>query len=133
MPETRPSRPPRPASVWVVYVIMFFQGAAIILGSLAAVIGAEAQVLDAAGTLALTVLYVLSGVVLVLLGFRVFLGSPSARTPAMVLELLMVVLSFSFFAGGALLMGLIFLVPAGTALVLLFVRSTVQWLEVHST
>lgn len=129
MPETPPVKPPRPAAVWTIYVILFGQGAAIILGTLVAAFSSDAQVLDTAGTIALTVLYILSGAVLVLLGFRIFLGSPSARTPAMVLQLLIVVLSFSFFAGGALPTGLVFLLPAGTALVLLFIRPTVQWLE----
>lgn len=113
----------------MIYVILFFQGAAIIFGSISTVVGEDAQVLDTAGTIALTVLYVLSGVVLVLLGFRIFLGSASARTPAMVLQLLIVILSFSFFAGGAPIIGLIFLVPAAVALVLLFIRPTQRWLE----
>ncbi|TLP73268.1 hypothetical protein [Nesterenkonia sphaerica] len=129
MAETSSARPPRPTSVWVVYVILFCQGAAIIGGTLVTALSSDAQVLDAAGTIALTVLYLLSGAVLVLLGFRIFLGSATARTPAMVLQLLMVVLSFSFFAGGALSTGLIFLVPAGTALVLLFIKPTAEWLE----
>lgn len=129
MPEPTSPRPPRPVSVWIIYVILFGQGAAIIVGTLGTVIGGDAQVLDAAGTIALTVLYVLSGAVLVLLGFRIFLGSAAARTPAMVLQLLVVVLSFSFFAGGTPLTGLFFLVPAAAALVLLFARPTQQWLE----
>lgn len=134
MPELTSARPPRPTSVWIIYVILFCQGAAIILGSISTVIGEDAQVLDTAGTIALTVLYVLSGVVLVLLGFRIFFGSASARTPAMVLQLLVVILSFSFFAGGAPIIGLLFLVPAAAALVLLFIRDTQQWLDAsHSS
>ncbi|RJN31828.1 hypothetical protein [Nesterenkonia natronophila] len=129
MSVTPSVRPPRPTSVWIVYVILFCQGAAIIGGTLITTLGSDAEVLDTAGTVALTVLYILSGAVLVLLGFRIFLGSATARTPAMVLQLLIVVLSFSFFAGGALATGLIFLLPAATALVLLFVRPTAEWLE----
>lgn len=104
----------------------------IIVGTLASVIGAQALVLDAAGTIALVVLYLLSGLVLVLLGFRIFLGAAGARTPSMVLQLLVVVLSFSFFAGGAFGVGMLFLVPAATALILLFVRPTQAWLEARS-
>lgn len=129
MPEPTSARPSRPVSVWIIYVILFCQGAAIIFGSISTVIGQDAQVLDTAGTIALTVLYVLSGAVLVLLGFRILLGSASARTPAMVLQFLVVVLSFSFFAGGAPITGIFFLVPAAVSLVLLFVRPTQQWLE----
>ncbi|TLQ00299.1 hypothetical protein FEF26_01670 [Nesterenkonia salmonea] len=132
MSEKPSAKPPRPASVWTIYVVLFFQGAAIILGTLLTAISSDAQVLDTAGTIALTVLYILTGAVLVLLGFRIFAGSSSARTPAMVLQLLIVVLSFSFFAGGDLITGLVFLVPAGVALVLLFIRPTVDWLETAS-
>jgi hypothetical protein len=129
MSETSSVRPPRPTSVWIVYLILFCQGAAIIGGTVITTLSSDAQVLDTAGTVALTVLYILSGAVLVLLGFRIFLGSATARTPAMVLQLLIVVLSFSFFAGGALTTGLVFVVPAGTALVLLFIKPTAEWLE----
>ncbi|WP_150460737.1 hypothetical protein [Nesterenkonia ebinurensis] len=130
MSETASSaRPPRPAAVWVIYVVLFLQGSAVIFGTLASVFGQDAQVLDAAGTIALTVLFILSGVILVLLGFQIFHGTPAARTPAMVLQLLLVVLSFSFFAGGAVVTGLIFLLPAAVALILLFVKPTQQWLD----
>ncbi len=129
MSEMPSVRPPRPATVWTIYVILFCQGAVIILGTLVAAVSSDAQVLDTAGTIALTVLYILTGAVLVLLGFKIFSGAPSARTPAMVLQLLIVVLSFSFFAGGELLTGLIFLIPAAAALVLLFIKPTAQWLD----
>ncbi len=74
-------------------------------------------------------LYALFGVVLVILGFRLFMGAAGARTPAMVLQLMIVVLSFSFLSGGALTVGVTFLVPAAAALLLLFVRPTQEWLE----
>lgn len=134
MSETASSaRPPRPVPVWVIYVVMFLQGAAVIFGTLASVFTEDAQVLDTAGTVALSVLFLLSGVILVLLGFQIFQGSPAARTPAMVLQLLLVVLSFSFFSGGAVGTGLIFLLPAALALVLLFIKPTQEWLEATQT
>lgn len=97
--------------------------------AIASAVAAPPQVLDTAGHIALVVLYVLFGLVLVLLGFRIFLGAQGARTPAMVLQLLIVVLSFSFFSGGASLIGLAFLLPAALALVLLFIRPTQVWLS----
>ncbi|WP_022871876.1 hypothetical protein [Nesterenkonia alba] len=121
--------PARPFSVWLLYLIHFVQGAAVIFATVSEVLLSDAEVLDTAGQIALLVLYLLAGVVLILLGFRLFLGSAAARTPAMVLQLLMVVLSFSFFAGGVWVVGLTFLVPAAVALVLLFIRPTQQWLE----
>lgn len=118
----------RPATVWSIFVILVLQGGAVILTTVGSMIDSPAQVLDAAGQIALVVLYILIAVVLILLGFRLLAGSAAARTPAMVLQLLIVVLSFSFFAGGAPLMGLVFLLPAGTVLVLLFLTPTQQWL-----
>ncbi len=128
MSETAPGTQ-RPAAVWIICVILLAQGAAVILLTLAEALASRAQVLDAAGQIALVVIYVLSGVVLMLLGFRILAGAPAARTPAMVLQLLLVVLSFSFFAGGAVLVGVIFLLPAAAVLVLLFTRPVQQWLQ----
>ncbi|GAA1813530.1 hypothetical protein [Nesterenkonia flava] len=121
--------PQRPASVWALYVILFLQGAAVVGFTVAETLMSQAEVLDAAGQIAMMVLFVLAGVILILLGFRIFMGSAAARTPSMVLQLLIVVLSFPFLIGGAWLLGLIFLVPAAAALVLLFVRPTQMWLE----
>lgn len=129
MPEAASTRGPRPVSVWIIYVVHFLQGTTVILVTLLSVIGEESEVLDAAGTIALAVLLVLSGLILVLLGFLIFQGSASVRTPSLVLQLLLVVLSFSFFAGGAWATGLVFMVPAAAALVLLFIRPTQAWLE----
>ena len=122
------SLPVRPASVWIIFAILLLQGAALMLTTISQVITEPAEVLDAAGQVALIVLYLLAAVVLILLAFRLLAGSTAARTPTLVLQLLIVVLSFSFFAGGAPLAGALFLVPAGTALVLLFVSPTQHWL-----
>lgn len=129
-PSASSAQPARPTSIWVVYVILFLQGSAVILASIGEVVlTGFGEYLDAAGNIALLVLILLAGVVLIMLAFRLFMGSSAARTPAMVLQLLLVVLSFNFFAGGATTMGLAFLVPAAVALLLLFVRPTQQWLE----
>lgn len=120
---------PRPISVWIVFLILFMQGFAVLFFTVADLIVSGIEVLDAVGTVALMVLYVLFGVVLILLGFRVFLGIAGARTPAMLLQLMMVVLSFSFFGGGLTSVGLTFLLPAAVVLVLLFVPSTQAWLD----
>lgn len=123
------SRPARPGSIWAVYLIMFLQGAAVVMSTIISTVTERAEVLDAVGQIALVVLFILSGIVLILLGFQIFLGNAGARTPSMVLQLLLVVLSFSFFGGGNILMGLAFLMPAAIALVLLFIRPTQQWLD----
>lgn len=120
---------PRPLAVWALFLILFVQGLAVAFNAIASAVASPPQVLDAAGQIALVVLYVLFGLVLVLLGFRIFLGAQGARTPAMVLQLLIVVLSFSFFSGGISLIGLAFLLPAALALVLLFIRPTQVWLS----
>ncbi|MGJ9424769.1 hypothetical protein ACHABX_02860 [Nesterenkonia halotolerans] len=120
---------PRPVAVWVLFLILFIQGMALAFNAVASALTSQAQVLDAAGAIALVVLYVLFGLVLVLLGFRIFLGAQGARTPAMVVELLIVVLSFSFFSGGLPAVGVAFVLPAAVALVLLFIRPTQVWLS----
>jgi len=120
---------PRPLSVWVIFLILFVQGLAVIFSTISGAVASPAQVLDGVGQVALVVVYVLFGLVMVLLGFRIFLGAQGARTPALVVELLIVVLSFSFFSGGAAPVGLAFLVPAAVALVLLFIRPTQIWLS----
>lgn len=122
----------RPLAIWIVYLILFLQGAAVILFTIGSVLTSEAAVLDTAGQIALVVLYLLAGVVLMILGFRIFLGAAGARTPTMVLQLLLVILSFSFFAGGTPLVGVIFLVPAAAVLVLLFTPASQSWLEANS-
>ncbi|HIW99564.1 MAG TPA: hypothetical protein H9871_05420, partial [Candidatus Nesterenkonia stercoripullorum] len=84
--------------------------------------------LDTVGQILLVALYAVAGGVLILLGFRIFLGAVSARTPAAVLELMIVVLSFGFFAGGLVTVGLLYVVPAALTLVLLFTGPMRQWL-----
>lgn len=124
--------PVRPLAIWIVYLILFLQGAAVILFILGSLLTSEATVLDTAGQVALVVLYLLAGVVLIILGFRIFLGASGARTPVMVLQLLLVILSISFFTGGTPLVGVIFLVPSATVLVLLFAPAAQNWLEANS-
>lgn len=124
--------PVRPLAIWIVYLILFLQGAAVILFILGSLLTSEATVLDTAGQVALVVLYLLAGAVLIILGFRIFLGASGARTPVMVLQLLLVILSFSFFTGGTPLVGVIFLVPSATVLVLLFAPAAQNWLEANS-
>lgn len=120
---------PRPVPVWIVFLILLVQGTAVLWYTVASALASEDPLLDAVGVAALVVLYALFGVVLVILGFRLFMGAAGARTPAMVLQLMIVVLSFSFLSGGALTVGVTFLVPAAAALLLLFVRPTQEWLE----
>lgn len=129
MSET--SRPRRPLPVLFIYLILFLQGGLIILGAVAEVLLSEAAVLDAAGVIALLVLMVLTGVILILLGFQIFRGSAAARTPAMVLQLMIVILSASLLFSGGLSLGAasIVLVPAAAALIMLFIRPTQEWLE----
>lgn len=122
------SDPVRPPTVWSIWLILLLQGAAVILSTVVEMISGQAQQLDVAGQVAMLVLYLLAGAVLILLGFRLLAGSAAASTPTMVLQLLIVVLSFNFFAGGAPLVGAAFLVPAGTVLVMLFLRPTQRWL-----
>lgn len=128
-PMAEPSSPTsRPAAVWSIWLILLLQGTAVILTTVGEMAAGQAEELDVAGLLAMLVLYLLAGAVLILLGFRLLAGSAGARTPALVLQLLIVVLSFNFFAGGAPLVGAAFLLPAGTVLVLLFLAPTQQWL-----
>lgn len=124
-----PTQSTRPLSVWSISLILLLQGGAVLLTTISQALASQAQVLDAAGQIALVVLYLLGAIVLILLGFRMWVGSSAARTPTLVIQLLIVVLSFSFFAGGDPLAGALFLVPAAAALVLLFVGSTQRWLS----
>ncbi|GAB3842371.1 hypothetical protein [Nesterenkonia populi] len=129
MSET--SKPRRPLPVLFIYLILFLQGGFIIVGAVAEVVLSEAAVLDAAGVVALLVLMVLTGVILILLGFQIFRGSAAARAPAMVLQLMIVILSASLMFSGGLGVGAsgLALVPAAAALILLFIRPTQEWLE----
>lgn len=77
----------------------------------------------------MVVLFMLAGAVLMLLGWLLMAGRAGARTPTMVLQLLIVVLSFSFFAGGEAWVGVLFLLPAAAVLLLLFGSATGQWLQ----
>lgn len=122
------SHPTRPATVWSIWFILLLQGAAVILTTGGEMLTEQRWELDVAAQVAMVVLYLLAGAVLILLGFRLLAGSVGARTPTLVLQLLVVVLSFNFFAGGAPLTGAAFLVPAAAVLVLLFVAPTQQWL-----
>lgn len=120
---------PRPVAIWLLFLILFVQGFAVLFSTVGAVIAGEAVVLDAVGQVMLTLLYLGVGVVLIVLGFRLFFGHAGARTPTVLAQFMIVVLSFSFFSGDAVPVGLLFLVPAATALVLAFIRPTQQWLE----
>lgn len=119
---------PRPWPVWLIFLILLMQGLAVGFSSVAQFVASEPEQLDTVGYIAMLVLYLLLAAVLILLGFRLFMGAPGARTPAMVLQLMIVVLSFSFFASGVWQVGALFLVPAAVALVLAFVGPTQAWL-----
>lgn len=123
---------PRPVAVWVLFLILFVQGVAVLWTTVGSVVAGEAEVLDAVGQIMLIGLYVAVGILLIVLGFRLFLGHPGARTPTVLAQFMIVVLSFSFFAGGAPLVGMLFLVPAATALLLAFIRPTQKWLDQDS-
>lgn len=119
----------RPLSVWLIFLILFLQGISVLVFTVVDVFSSGIEHLDAAGAIALVVLYLLFGVVLIVLAARLLMGASGARTPAMLLQLMMVVLSFSFFSGGLVGVGMLFLIPAATALLLLFVRPTAEWLD----
>ncbi|MDZ5076241.1 hypothetical protein [Nesterenkonia sp. HG001] len=123
---------PRPWPVWVIFLILLMQGLALGINTVASFVVSESAVLDTVGMIAMLVLYLLFGAILILLGFRIFMGAAGARTPAMVLQLLIVVLSFSFFAGGLWQVGLLFVVPAALAMLLAFVQPTRDWLDATS-
>lgn len=128
MPESSPAVV-RPITVWIIYLVLFLQGSAVILFTVGEVVASEAAVLGAVGQVVLLILYIFAGVVLILLAFQLFLGRSGARTPTLVLQLCIVVLSFSFFAASLPLIALALLLPAGTVMVLLFLRPTNAWLE----
>lgn len=120
---------PRPIAVWLLFLILFIQGVAVLVSTVSAALASEAEVLDTVGRVMLVLLYLGIGVLLIILGFRLFLGHSGARTPTVLAQFMIVVLSFSFFSGGALQVGLLFLLPAAVALVLAFIRPTQQWLD----
>ncbi len=124
---------PRPLAVWTVFLILFVQGMTVLISTVLGVTGSQAEVLDTVGQMLLVALYAVAGGVLILLGFRIFLGAVSARTPAAVLELMIVVLSFGFFAGGLVTVGLLYVVPSALALVLLFTAPMRGWLGAPRT
>lgn len=120
---------PRPVPVWIIFLVLFVQGVAVLWYTVGSALTSEGALLDTVGVVALVVLYALLGAVLMILGFRIFMGAGGARTPAMVLQFMVVVISFSFLSGGAVGVGLTLMLPAAATLVLLFVRSTQEWLD----
>lgn len=119
----------RPVTVWLLFLILFVQGTATAFTALGSFFGSESAVLDAVGAAVMLVVYLLAAVALVLLGFGLFQGAPAARTPAMVIELLLVIVAVSYLVQGVLVVGLLLMLPAAAALVLGYVGPTQGWLE----
>lgn len=92
----------------------------------AAAIGAGA--LSVGAQIFLAVLFVLAGVWIGAAGLGLWAGRAWTRAAVVVIELFAVILSISFFTGGNVTVGLLFLLPAAAALLLMFTRQAAEHL-----
>lgn len=125
---THSKQGPRPPAVVAVSLVLLLQA----LGVLAAAAGFGLQVgtgsLNLGGQVFLIVLMAAAGAWIGAVGLGLWRGRPWVRAATVVIEMFAVILSISFFSAGNALMGVLFLLPAAVALVLMFSRQVASYL-----
>jgi len=126
--STQSPQGPRPPAVVVVALVLLLQG----LGVLAAAAGFGLQIgtgsLNLGAQVFLVVLTAAAGLWIGTVGLGLWRGRPWVRAATVVIEMFAVILSISFFSAGNVLMGMLFLLPAAVALVLMFSRKVASYL-----
>ncbi len=126
--STQNPRGPRPPAVVAVSLVLLLQA----LGVLAAATGFGLQIgtgaLNLGAQVFLVALMAAGGLWIGAVGLGLWRGRPWVRAATVVIELFAVILSISFFSAGNALMGVVFLVPAAVALVLMFSRQVAAYL-----
>lgn len=118
----------RPPGVLLIGGVLMVQAAALVLLAarfMLTIFGPDP--LSVGGSVFMAVLLVLLGAGLVTLARRLAGGFRWPRSPALVVQLFLVILSFPYFSAGNPLFGVLLLVPAAAVIVTLFSRPVVQF------
>ncbi|WP_413543718.1 hypothetical protein [Citricoccus nitrophenolicus] len=118
----------RPPAVMVLSGILILQALGVLGTAAASVLVIGAGALNVGAQIFLVVLYVLAAVWIGATGVGVWAGRPWTRAAVVVIELFAVILSISFFSAGNVSTGLVFLLPAAAALLLMFTRRAAEHL-----
>jgi hypothetical protein len=126
-PLERP-RAARPAGVAVIVVILLLEALAFLaVAALFVASSASEDPMALGRSVFLTVFLVLLAVWLVLVSRALWRGYRWPRSAALVIQLFLVILSVSFFSGGAVLIGAAMLVPGAVVLLALFTRPVLTY------
>ncbi len=126
--DPAPQPPARPPGVLLISGVLAVQAAALVLLAgrfVLTIFGPDP--LSVGGSVFMAVLLVLLAAGLVTLARRLAVGFRWPRSPALVVQLFLVILSFPYFSAGNPLFGVLLLVPAAAVIVILFSRPVVQF------
>lgn len=112
----------RPPAVVAVTVLLLFQAFAVLVAAVRFGLQIGTGALNLSAQVFLVVLIAAAGIWIGAVGMGMWRGRPWVRAATVVIELFAVILSISFFSGGNAVLGVVFLVPAAAALLLVFSR-----------
>ncbi|MGM7668864.1 hypothetical protein [Microbacterium sp. A93] len=120
-PDPRRGRT-RPPAVTALTGVLLLQSLAVLGAAVASAMAIGAGALGVGAQIFLAVLFVLAGVWIGAAGLGLWAGRAWTRAAVVVIEMFAVILSISFFTAGNVSVGLMFLLPAAAALLLMFTR-----------
>ncbi|THJ65966.1 hypothetical protein E8P82_09995 [Arthrobacter echini] len=126
--DPAPPSSSRPPGVLVIAGVLTVQAVALMVLAVRFVLTIfGANPLSVGGSVFMTVLLILVAAGLVTLAHRLSLGFRWPRSPALVVQVFLVILSFPYFSSGNPLFGVLLLVPAAVVIVVLFSKPVVRF------
>ncbi|MHA7241056.1 hypothetical protein [Arthrobacter sp. TMS1-12-1] len=123
-----PHHPTRPPGVLLIAAVLILEALALValsVGSILSIFAADP--ISVGGSVFMTVLLLLVAAALVAMARRLGAGFRWPRSPALVVQLFLVILAFPFFTAGNPLIGLLFVLPAAAVIVTLFSKPVVDF------
>lgn len=121
-------QPPQPRAVLVIAGVLVVESVALVVLAVASILTIfTATPLSVGASVFMAVLLVMVGGGLAVLAARLTAGFRWPRSPALVVQLFLVILAFPYFSTGSPLVGFLLMVPAAVVIVLLFSRRVLDF------
>lgn len=127
-PAPGPDHPVRPLGVLLIAAVLVLEavaGIALAVGFVGTIFGSAP--ISIGGSVFMAVLLVLLAAGLVAMAGKLLSGFRWPRSPSLVLQLFLVILAFPYFSAGNPLIGVLLLVPAAAAIIMLFSKPVVDF------
>ncbi|WDF32411.1 hypothetical protein PTW37_11080 [Arthrobacter agilis] len=122
-PPSASRTPAPPFGVIVIALVLVLEAVALVVLAVASLVTVfTAEPVSVGGSVFLTVLLLAVAAGLSTVAARLLQGFRWPRSPALVIQLFLVILSFPYFSAGDPILGFVLMVPAAAVIVLLFSR-----------